>query len=313
MFFVSGISGNIGGATARALLTRGERVRALVRDPGKASEWSNRGVELRAGDLTDADALADALDGVEGAFLMQPTPMGVTRDFPEAKALIAGIVGALRRNPPPRVAVLSSVGSEQPSGLGNITQTHMLEEALADLTTAIAVVRAGALMENNVPAMAFAGPTGWFDSLLQPVDKSVPMVATADVGAEVARLLVEGWKGRLVVEMGSYVSPQEVAAGMGAALGRDIQARAVPRDQWGARLEKFGLKDEQIDNFAEMQDGFNSGWIDFGRPGTVRVEGATDPAAFFLEAVKKQGVLGSAQRVVAQAANAVQSTFSGRD
>ena len=313
MFFVAGITGNIGGATARALLARGERVRSLVRDPARASEWAEQGVEFRSGSLTDADALAGALDGTDGAFLMQPTPMGVMRNFPEAKALTSGIVGVLGRNPPPRAVILSSVGSEQPSALGNITQTHLLEEALADITTPLAIVRAGALLENNVPAMAFAGPTGWFDSFLQPVDKGFPMVATADVGAEVARLLVEGWSGRLVVEMGSYFAPQEIAAGMGAALGREVQARAVPRDEWDARLAKFGLQGEQIDNFTEMQDGFNSGWIDFGRSGAVRTEGETRPAAFFAEAVKKQGVLGSAQRVVAKAADTVVSAFSGRD
>ena len=82
MFFVAGITGNVGGATAKALLAQGKHVRALVRDLGKAASWEAVGVELHAGDLTNPDALATALNGVEGAFLMQPTPIGVTRDFP---------------------------------------------------------------------------------------------------------------------------------------------------------------------------------------------------------------------------------------
>ncbi len=32
--------------------------------------------EFREGDLTDATALADALQDLEGAFIMQPTPLG---------------------------------------------------------------------------------------------------------------------------------------------------------------------------------------------------------------------------------------------
>jgi uncharacterized protein YbjT (DUF2867 family) len=127
MFFIAGITGNIGGAAAEMLLAEGKQVRAVVRDLGKANAWVEKGVELRVGDLTDPDVPAAALEGVEAAFLMQPTPIGVTREFAEAKALTNAIVEALDRMPPPRAVALSSVGSEQDHGLGNITQTHMLE------------------------------------------------------------------------------------------------------------------------------------------------------------------------------------------
>lgn len=74
MFFISGITGRVGGATTQHLLEGGHkvRVRALVRDPQKASDWAAQGVELREGDLNDPVALAACLEGVEGAFLMQP-------------------------------------------------------------------------------------------------------------------------------------------------------------------------------------------------------------------------------------------------
>jgi uncharacterized protein YbjT (DUF2867 family) len=96
MFFIAGITGNIGGAAAEMLLAEGKQVRALVRDLGKANAWVEKGVEVRVGDLTDPDVLAAALEGVEAAFLMQPTPIGVTRDFAEAKALTNAIVEARR-------------------------------------------------------------------------------------------------------------------------------------------------------------------------------------------------------------------------
>lgn len=204
MFFIAGIAGKIGGATANALLAQGKQVRALVRNPFRAESWVKRGVELRTGDLTDSVALAEAMEGVEGAFLMQPTPMGVTRDFPEAHALTDAIVAAFDQAPPPRAVVLSSVGSEQSSGLGNITQTHMLEKALERFTFPIAIVRPGSLMENNLSSLNRADETGVFDSFLQPVDRAFPMTATVDVGTEAAHLLAEGWTGRKVVEVGSY-------------------------------------------------------------------------------------------------------------
>ncbi len=42
MYAVMGITGNVGGAVARELLAQGKKVRALVRDPKKASEWAER-------------------------------------------------------------------------------------------------------------------------------------------------------------------------------------------------------------------------------------------------------------------------------
>ena len=286
MVFVSGITGKIGGAAAQRLLDAGQEVRALARDPQKAAQWTQKGVEVRAGDLTDAEALASALEGVEGAFLIQPTPIGVSRDFPEARALNASFVAALGQTPPPRLVVLSSVGSEQSSGLGNITQTHLLETELKDLPFPTAWVRAGALLENNLGALERARATGWFDSFLQPTDRSFPMVATADVGAEIARLLIEGWDGQKIVEVGTMTSPDEIARALTQVLETPVQARPIPRENWKQTLEHMGLVEEQIGNWEEMQDGFNSGWIHFGVPGTAAVRGTTSPAQVFAQAMK---------------------------
>jgi uncharacterized protein YbjT (DUF2867 family) len=38
MYAVMGITGNVGGAVARTLLAKGERVRGMVRNPEKAAE-----------------------------------------------------------------------------------------------------------------------------------------------------------------------------------------------------------------------------------------------------------------------------------
>lgn len=289
MYFVSGITGKVGGAAAQKLLDEGHEVRALVRDPQKAAGWSDRGVDVRQGDLTDAAAVAAALGGVEGAFAVQPTPIAVSPDFPEANALIVSLVEALRQAPPPKLVVLSSVGSQQPRGLGNITQTHLLEEALADLPYPTAFVRAGAFIENNLYALERAAATGWFDSFLQPADRTFPMVATADIGHEVARLLTGSWRGRKVVELGSPVSPNDLANAMGETLGREVQARPIPRERWTATLRAMGLPEAKLGNWAEMQDGFNSGWIDFGVPGTEAVAGMLTPAEVFAQAKKFRG------------------------
>lgn len=43
MILLTGITGNIGGATARALLAKGVKFRALTRDLDKAAAWAAQG------------------------------------------------------------------------------------------------------------------------------------------------------------------------------------------------------------------------------------------------------------------------------
>ena len=60
---VTGATGFTGGALALALRRRGERVRALVRDPGRAGRLEQAGVELVSGDVLDAAAVDRATRG----------------------------------------------------------------------------------------------------------------------------------------------------------------------------------------------------------------------------------------------------------
>ena len=121
MYLVMGITGKVGGATARHLLKQGKQVRALVRNREKAAKWADQRVELVDGDWNDATAIAAALKGVEGAFVMLPTVWAPSPDYKEAKDVIANYVEALTKAVPPRVVALSSMGAHRTSGLGMIT------------------------------------------------------------------------------------------------------------------------------------------------------------------------------------------------
>ena len=283
MFFVAGITGQVGGATARRLLDQGRAVRALARDPQKGAAWADKGVDVRQGDLDDPAAVAGALEGVEAAFVMMP-PANPTPGFPEAKATVASYREALRQAPPPRLVALSSFGSEQRSGLGNITSTHLLEEALADAPFPVAFVRPGSFIENYGYALHQAQATGAFDILLGPVDRAVPMTASADIGAEIATLLTGGWTGRKIVELGDPYSPNDLARALSEVLGRDVTARSTPREQWTTSLGYMGVPEASIGLYEEMMDAINSGWIDHGVPGTEHVAGTTTPTQVFAQA-----------------------------
>ena len=72
MILLTGVTGKTGGETARQLVQKGARLRALVRNEAKASDLRAAGVELVIGDASDADSVRRALEGVEKAFLTLP-------------------------------------------------------------------------------------------------------------------------------------------------------------------------------------------------------------------------------------------------
>jgi len=54
MFAITGITGKVGGATARALLEAGCKVRAIVRDKTRGVAWHSRGCEVVVAYISNA-------------------------------------------------------------------------------------------------------------------------------------------------------------------------------------------------------------------------------------------------------------------
>jgi dihydroflavonol-4-reductase len=65
---VTGGTGKVGNAVARALVARGDEVRALVRDPARAAGVLPEGVEPVRGDVTFPDSVVTAAEGCELVF-----------------------------------------------------------------------------------------------------------------------------------------------------------------------------------------------------------------------------------------------------
>jgi uncharacterized protein YbjT (DUF2867 family) len=286
MFLVMGIRGRVGGATAEHLLAHGNSVRALVRDRAKASSWANRGVELVDGDWDDSAAIERALKGVEGAFVMLPAVWAPSPDYREAKGVIANYVDALSKTVPPRVVALSSMGAHRTRGLGMITALSLLEQGFRDLKSPIAFVRAGGFFENFLYGFQIA-QGGTLPVYYTPTSRQSTMVATNDIGAEVATLLTgPAWSGQRIVELGSMVSADQVAAQLGEVMKRDVKAFAVPRAGWAQAFEQFGIPKGRTGPAEEMFEAVNAGWMDLGVEGTEHVAGTTSARDLFAAAQK---------------------------
>ena len=289
MYAVMGISGNVGGAVARTLLANGEKVRGIVRNPEKAAEWQKKGAELFKADYDDVDALTVAFTGVAGAFIMVPPNFAPTPGFAETKATLNVLHEALSRTLPPKAVYLSSIGAEQASGLGLITSSYLLEKTLGDLPFSHAFLRAGWFFENSAGDVESARNEGKIRFHLHPLDRKFPLVATADIGKVGAETLTQSWSGirRIEVAGPEPYSPLDITDAFADAVGRPVEAIAVPKAEWETLWVSQGMPEGRTSPRAEMVDGFNSGWIHFGVPGTEHVDGATSLRAVITQLVTR--------------------------
>ncbi|MDR5734500.1 NmrA family NAD(P)-binding protein [Caballeronia sp. LZ025] len=272
MYAITGITGQVGGALANALLEAGQRVRAVVRDARKGDAWRARGCEVAVATMTDADALAQAFEGAHGVFILLPPEFDPAPGFPEAREVIDAIVAAVSRAKPRRIVCLSTIGA-QAAQENLLTQHTLLQEALASQPIPVAFLRPGWFMENSAWDVQSAREEGIVHSFLQPLDRAIPMIATGDIGKAAAKLLQEAWQGHRIIELEGpkRVSPDDIARAFATALGKPVRAQPVPRDTWQALFEQQGMRHPMPR--IRMLDGFNEGWIDFEKPRDEIIKG----------------------------------------
>ena len=168
MFAVTGITGQVGAAVARSLLSADQSVRAVVRERSKGAPWAQLGCDIAVADLSDTDALTAAFEGTTGVFAMLPPVFDPAPGFPEATVFINSLRAALALAKPAKIVALSTVGADAPQpNLLNVL--GRMEEALGSLPIPVTFLRAAWFMENAAWDIDSA-KKGLIQSYLQPLD-----------------------------------------------------------------------------------------------------------------------------------------------
>src|ERR1700685_810166 len=132
-YAVMGVTGQVGGATARALLEEGQTFRAILRDRAAADVWKARGADVAIADFHDAEAMKSACTGVDALFVMTPPCFTSPDPLAENRAMVETLRTAIVGAGVPYVVFLSSIGAQYTSGLGAIATKHDLEQAIRAL------------------------------------------------------------------------------------------------------------------------------------------------------------------------------------
>jgi uncharacterized protein YbjT (DUF2867 family) len=287
MYAVTGITGKVGGALGRALLAKGQQVRAVLRNPSKADAWAARGCEITRAGMEQKDELAAAFEGAEGVFILPPSEFDPAPGYPEARRVIDAITAALSVAKPKKILCLSTIGADAPHD-NLLTQRTLMEKAIAATGLPVTFLRPAWFMENALWDVASARDEGVLHSFLQPADRAIPMIATQDIGSVAADLLVGDWSGTRIVELEGPVriSPADLARAFASALGRPVRVEIVPRENWETLFLAQGMKNPTPR--IRMLDGFNEGWIEFSDCGVSAIKGRTTLAEVVTQLVRTE-------------------------
>lgn len=187
LVLVTGATGHQGGAVARELLAKGNKVRIMTRKRGSpaAQELGKLGAQVVEGDLDDANSVEAAVKGAWGLFGVQNTwEAGVEGEEEQGKRL-----AKIARDKGVQHFVYTSVASAQrKTGIPHFENKYRIEETVRSLGfPSHVILRPVFFMEN------FLGP--WFLSSIQqgqlvigikPTTK-LQMIAVADIGKHGAR------------------------------------------------------------------------------------------------------------------------------
>lgn len=262
MFVVAGVTGHVGKVVAEELLRQKQKVRVLVRHAEKGTPWSKQGAEVSVGSLDDPAFLTGALKGAKAFFTLLPPNYDSADFFATQKKTADAIAVAVKASGVPHVVMLSSIGANHASGTGPIKGLHYLENVLRATGATLSAIRAASFQENVGMSVAPAKQAGIFPSFFASADLPVPLIATRDIGALAAKLILhDPGKSEAIDLVGPAYSNRQVAEKLGAAMGKKLQVVEIPPAGVVDALTKGGIPKHLAEVFAEMYDGANKGLL----------------------------------------------------
>lgn len=248
---VTGATGHVGKVVVQKLREAGHEVRKISRKSGVPDD--------------DLIALTNALYGADAAFLMIPPDFKALNLRKRSDELGAKMASAVKAAGIKRVVFLSSLDAHISEHTGPILGLHDMEERLNALDIPeLTHLRPAYFMENHLGGVEYIAHHGSYGTALRP-DIAIPMIATIDIGAKAAELLVEEpYREPRVREL---LGPREytmteAARILGKAIGKpDLKYVQLSYDQARQDMLAMGLTAGYADTMIELSRHMNETMI----------------------------------------------------
>ncbi|RWC25518.1 NmrA/HSCARG family protein [Mesorhizobium sp.] len=215
---VTGATGNVGRQVVEHLVKRGADVRALVRDPSKASFPA--GVSVVQGDFLDVESLRKAMSGVSTLFLLNAV---VPDEF--TQALVA--LNVARSAGIERVVYLSVIHADVYVNVPHFAGKFGVERMIEQMDFQATILRPAYFIQNDL--MIEDVITGYGTYTMPIGAKGLAMIDVRDI-AEIAALELlrrERSAEPLALERINLVGPQTLTGQDIAAIWSDVLARPI--------------------------------------------------------------------------------------
>jgi uncharacterized protein YbjT (DUF2867 family) len=278
MIVVTTPTGHIGSQVVQTLLAANEAVRVIVRDPAKLAAEIRARVEIVQGSSDDEDVLMRALEGAESLFLVVPPSFTTTDDMEYYLHFTRPACRAIKSQEVKSVVAVSALGRRVTIPAGVVTASLEKDAEIERTGVDFRALWCPSFMENMLRSINSLKQQGMFVSPSNP-DLKAPLVATRDIAASGARLLLDrSWKGQggLAVLGPEDLSFNDMAAIMTAVLGKPIRFQSVPGEAYKAQLVKFGASEAFAQSLVEMHAAKDNG-LDNSEPRTPE---NTTPTSF---------------------------------
>jgi uncharacterized protein YbjT (DUF2867 family) len=246
MILVIGATGVTGSETVRHLVERGEKVRALTRDPAKAEAMpALAGAEIVVGDSSKPESLDAVFEGVDKVYLVPPTDRGWDR-------MQSGLIDQARRAGVRHIVKLSAIGVSPDQPSMSLRFHWEGEQELEASGIPSTFIRGNSFSQNTLFDAETIKTEGKFYSCVG--DAAFAKIDTRDIGEVVARVLSEeGHEGKTYELTGPEpLTYDEIARRLTAALGKTVEYVDMPDDEYAAFLEASGFPDWLAKEFVDI-------------------------------------------------------------
>ncbi|MFT4114664.1 NAD(P)H-binding protein [Silvibacterium sp.] len=254
MIVVTTPTGNIGSKLIPHLFEAGEHVTVIARNPAKLNDDVRARVRIVVGSSDDEAVLLRALEGAEGLFHVVPPSPRLTNDRAFYLQFTEPAIRAVARQGVKRVVSVSGLGRKSPLKAGVVSASFAKDEAWEQSGVDFRALWCPGFLDNFLHSVSTLREQGVFFGP-QRGDVKSPKVATRDIAATAARLLVDRtWSGQggLAVLGPEDLSYEETAAILTEVLGRPIRYQQISGETYKAQLTQRGATPEFADSLLEM-------------------------------------------------------------
>lgn len=267
MIVITAPTGNIGHQLLDNVLAGDQPVRVIARDPAKLPADVRDRVEVFHGSHGDPRVVTRAFDGAEALFWLLPTDLRAA-DVNEAfVGFTRPAAEALREQGVARVVGVSALGRGTPYAprAGLVTGSLAMDDLIASTGVAFRALTMPSFIDNVLRQARAIKEEGVFFDVVSP-DRAMPTVATRDIAAVAARLLLDTtWTGQKEVPVigPEDLSNDDIAKIISEVLETPVRYERIPGQAFKDQLTDHGMSEAMAEAMLEMMIAKDNG-LDHG-------------------------------------------------